>query len=346
MAASGLNAGGSNVHGYRASFARSDIVARVCDKLYTPLFEGLFGERFPTIRYQYEPMTARMTVHLKQMGSSGVAIEMTETYYGKKYEIHIKAEAPLNEKLVRSIVEEYPDIFRDLFYFSTGVHNDYRDGSVILEGAVLPPSAAALVERMTAPDTKVGFEEHIKALYAKAEVEYDREHKVEYNRGLEEAQREFVERQRKLLEAERVRLEREPVAAGGAGGGASASSPPAPAPAPSSPYEALKEALKVPLNGIVFSVGENVFSAAKGKYFVVNARNLDSEYGTFKIYLDDFSIENMITYKNTNPKITEALESVVSRFRPAAKDASRRSARKQRKSRRTNRKRGSRSRTH
>ena len=321
MAASGLSAGGPKADAYRAGFARSDIVATVCDKLYTPLFKGLFGERFPTIRYQYDFMMARMIVHLKQMGDSGVAIEMSETYYGKKYDIRIMAEAPLTEKLVRSIVEEYPGIFQELYYFSTGVYNDPRDGSVILEGAVLPPSAAALVEHMTAP----GFEEHIKALYAKVEVEQKRE-------------RDEYERARRAREQAHV-----------ASGGAGASS----APAPESAYKALKEALRktVSPDGTVVIVGNEFLDATPPKipHLVVSVQKPGEDLLKRTPYIirrHDFSIKEFEGLPYDKPERFAFLEAIVSDFRPPANNRGRRSSRKQRKSRRTNRKRSSRTRTH
>ena len=390
MAASGLSAGGPKADAYRAGFVRADIVTKVCDKLYTPLFAGLFGERFPTIQYKYEFMMGRMIVNLKRTrpgndpdkwNMPSASIEMTETYYDKQYEIHFTSnnlfgpvtKDSLNEKLVRSIVEEHPDVFREFFYFSKRVFSDTRELSVILEEAVLPPSAAALVEHMTAPSTKVGFEEHMKALYAKVAVEHKRTHDVEQARILEEAQRVYVERQRKLLEAERVHLEREPVAAGGAGGGASAAPSVAAAAgaagagggggASSVSSSTSTDAPKPTPYAAKLIENINVSKMEDGTTFVAEMRSGFSPYiqvtvlgpetdakkstvPIYKINVSDFTMTKLAyVYPDTTPARLAFLESVVSPFRPAAKDASRRSARKRRSSRRTNRRKGTRQRS-
>jgi len=116
--------------------------------------------------------------------------------------------------------------------------------------------------------------------------------------------------------------------------------------APNPAYEALKEALRTTRmpDGTYFSLGKE-FRHEKGTYLTVTARSPDGKDRTYKIYLDGFLIEELWGVITTNPKLLADLESVVSPFRPAAKDASRRSARKQRKSRRTNRRKGTRQRS-
>jgi len=88
---------------------------------------------------------------------------------------------------------------------------------------------------------------------------------------------------------------------------------------------------------------------ANREYLTVTVKKSDGEDRYFKMYSDDFSIKMPWASSGTNTTLAKelfaVLESVVSPFRPAAKDASRRSARKQRKSRRTNRRKGTRQRS-
>ena len=66
----------------------------------------------------------------------------------------------------------------------------------------------------------------------------------------------------------------------------------------------------------------------------------------YKINVSDFTMTKLAyVYPDTTPARLAFLEAIVSLFRPAAKDASRRSARKQRKSRRANRRKGTRQRS-
>lgn len=66
----------------------------------------------------------------------------------------------------------------------------------------------------------------------------------------------------------------------------------------------------------------------------------------YKINVSDFTITKLAyVYPDTTPARLAFLEAIVSPFRPPAKDASRRSARKRRSSRRTNRRKGTRQRS-
>jgi len=137
-------------------------------------------------------------------------------------------------------------------------------------------------------------------------------------------------------------------AAAGGAGASSAPSPPVPAPNPA--YKAVKEALRTTTmpDGTRFLLGKE-FTNEIRPYLLVTVKNSAGIEKISYIYLDDLSIDEPFGFRGRNIELLEPLKSVVklavSEFRPAAKDASRRSARKQRTSRRANRRKGTRQRS-